>query len=136
MKQVQMYVNGHTLKTNPGPAGSGVVLSCEDSTKEDYKAIGNETNNRAELEAVIFGLSLLNQPCTVTVYSCSQWLVKCGSDEWSKSKYPELWAKVDPTQIFHVVRYKWIKKGSHELLDRASMLANEAANQSAMELSE
>jgi ribonuclease HI len=132
MKQVSMYVNGHTLKTNPGHAGSGVVLSSDSHTKEAYKAIGHGTNNQAELEAVIYGIGFLNQPCDITVYSCSQWLVNCGSGKWDKSKYLELWEQIDPELTVHTIRFEWIKKGSHNLLDRASALANEGANESAV----
>lgn len=134
MQQIAMYVNGHTLKTNPGPAGSGVVLSYEDKTKEKYFKIGHATNNQAELEGLLFGLGLLNYPCEVTVYSCSQWLVNCGNKTWQRSKYKDLWQELNNSE--HKISFEWIKKGSHELLDRASMLANEAANESALELSE
>ncbi len=133
MKAIAMYVNGHTLNNkNPGAAGSGVVLSYEDKTKEWHYKMGLTTNNHAELEGVLFGLGLLNFACEVTVYSCSQWLVNCGNKTWQRSKYKDLWQELDSLE--HKITFQWIKKGSHELLDRASALANEAANESAVEL--
>jgi ribonuclease HI len=133
MKQVSMYVNGHALK-NPGAAGSGIVLECDKQTKILSLSIGEGTNNQAELNAVIFGLMHLKQPCVVSIYSCSQWLVKCGSGEWHKSSNIPLWVDVHERSEPHTVSYHWIKKGSHELLDLASAHANEAANQSAVDM--
>lgn len=134
MKQVSMYVNGHTLKTNPGYAGSGIVLECEGQTKEAQVAIGHHTNHRAELEAVIFGLAMLRSSCNVTVYSCNTWLIKCANGIWGRNKpeYDALWVELDEGCKGHTVTFEWKKKGSHELLDRASALANEAANESAV----
>ena len=135
MKQVAMYVNGHTLDNkNPGAAGSGIVLSCDGHTKELYVPMGHTTNNHAELAAVIAGLEALTQPCTVTVYSCSQWLVRCAEGAWQRGKYLEMWQYLDELCKTHRVTFEWIKKGSRELLDRASALANEGANESAVDL--
>lgn len=135
MKQVQMYVNGHTLKTNPGYAGGGVVLECNGRTREEMIAVGIATHHQAEIEAVMLGLNLLSQACAVTVFSCNQWLVNCGSGKWSRSSRADMWDLYEIAAIEHEVTFEWIKKGGHELLDRASALANEGANESALELS-
>lgn len=115
MDKVQMYVNGHTLKTNPGHAGSGVVLNYEDTTEEGYKAIGHGTNNHAELEAVICGMDMLPPGCTVTVISCSTWLINCANGTWGRNKpeYNALWAELDKRCMVHQeVYFEWKKKGT------------------------
>lgn len=134
MKQVDIYVNGHTLDSNPGAAGSGVVLACDGHTKELYVALGHTTNNQAELAGAIAGLEALKQPCKVTVYSCSQWFVRCAEGAWQRGKYLNMWQALDDACTGHTVTFQWIKKGSHEHLDRASALANEGANESAVDL--
>jgi len=128
MKAVSMYVNGHTLHTNPGYAGGGVVLVYEGLIRDEMVAIGKATHHQAELKAVMFGLSLLKQPCVVTVFSCNQWLVNCGSGKWSRNTHADVWELYDKAVAGHKVLFEWIKKGSHELLDRACASANEAAN--------
>jgi ribonuclease HI len=134
MKQVNLYVNGHTLDTNPGPAGSGIVLSYEGITKEMYIPLGHTTNNQAELAGAIQGLESLKQPCEVTVYSCSQWFIRCAEGAWERGKYLNMWQALDDACLTHEVTFQWIRKGSHEFLDRASALANEGANESAVDL--
>lgn len=135
MKQIAMYVNGHTLQNrNPGTGGGGIVLSYGGNTKELSIPVGMTTNNKAELTAVIAGFEALTQPCAVTVYSCSQWLINCGSGVWGRNNHHPLWDALAEHTAKHTVTFQWIKKGSHELLVRASMLANEGANESAMEL--
>lgn len=135
MKAISMYVNGHTLQNrNPGTGGGGIVLSYGGATKELSVSGGMTTNNKAELTAAITGFEALTQPCVVTVYSCSQWFINCASGEWDRGNHLDLWNKLAELTTKHTVTFQWIKKGSHELLTRASMLANEAANESAMEL--
>ena len=47
---------------NPGPAGVGVVLLCGKHRKEISRPLGNSTNNRAEIQAVIDALRCLHRP--------------------------------------------------------------------------
>ena len=73
MFKVTIYTDG-ACRGNPGPAGVGAVLLCEDRKKEISKAIGHSTNNRAEIQAVIEALSALKHPekTEVTLYTDSQ----------------------------------------------------------------
>ena len=58
MYQVELYADG-ACSGNPGPAGIGVVLKSGKHRKELGTAIGEATNNIAELRAVIEGIKLL-----------------------------------------------------------------------------
>ena len=80
------------------------------------------TNNRMEMQAVIEGLKALSRPCTVTVYTDSQYVQK-GITEWIKGwkargwktaarkpvKNAELWQELDETQERHRVTWQWVK---------------------------
>ena len=82
---IKVFVDGAS-RGNPGPAGVGVVLTdCEDNLLiEDSRFLGERTNNQAEYEALIFGLSRVKEinPQSVKVFSDSELMVKQMSGEY------------------------------------------------------
>jgi ribonuclease HI len=73
MYQVDLYVDG-ACSGNPGPAGVGIILKHDGKRREFWMAIGDATNNIAEIRAVIEGIKLLKAPelTDLTVYTDSQ----------------------------------------------------------------
>ncbi len=78
MKHVDLFTDG-ACSGNPGPGGWGAILRYNGVEKELSGGEANTTNNRMELSAVIFGLKALKEPCAVTLYSDSQYLVRSRS---------------------------------------------------------
>jgi ribonuclease HI len=75
-QQVEIYTDGG-CEPNPGSGGYAVVL-LHPKTLQRKEVSGGfrlTTNNRMEIYAAIKGLELLKQPCKVTLYSDSQYLV-------------------------------------------------------------
>src|SRR5947207_8400850 len=75
MPIVEIYTDGG-CEPNPGPGGYGVVLLHPRKRAEASGGFRLTTNNRMEIFAAIAGLEMLKQPCQVTLYSDSQYLVK------------------------------------------------------------
>ena len=75
---------------NPGPGGWGAILMYNDYKKEICGGSKSTTNNIMEVSAVIEALKMLKDPCNVTVYSDSAYVVNCFNQGWI---------------------YNWIKKG-------------------------
>ena len=73
MKQIEIFTDG-ACSGNPGPGGWGAVLRYNGHEKEISGGEANTTNNRMELSAVIEALSMLKEPCKVTLYSDSQYV--------------------------------------------------------------
>jgi len=75
--ECELYVDGASLG-NPGPAGYGYVIRCEDGIHKASGHIGVTTNNVAEYRALIEGLRrCLELGCRrVRVCSDSELLVK------------------------------------------------------------
>ena len=100
------------------------------------------TNNRMELMAAISGLEALKEPCAVTLYSDSKYLVdafllgwvfswkkngwKRGKDEL---KNPDLWARLYELCEIHKVEFVWVKgHNGHDYNERCDKLATDFAD--------
>jgi len=134
-----MYTDG-ACKGNPGPGGWGALLTWGGTEKELFGGEMATTNNRMEMMAVIEGLSVLKQPCTITLYIDSQYVLK-GMTEWLKgwkargwmtaSKEPvknvDLWQRLDAlvNTAGHKIDWRWVKgHAGHPGNERADALAN------------
>nr|WP_315242482.1 ribonuclease HI [uncultured Albidiferax sp.] len=139
MNHVDMYTDG-ACKGNPGPGGWGVLLTWGGTEKEMFGGELATTNNRMEMMAVIEGLSALKQPCSITLYIDSQYVLK-GMTEWLKgwkargwltaSKEPvknvDLWQRLDAlvNTAGHKIDWRWVKgHAGHPGNERADALAN------------
>ena len=81
MKHVDIYTDG-ACSGNPGPGGWGAVLSYKGHEREMSGYFEETTNNRMEITAAIEALSALKEPCSVSLYSDSAYLVNCFENGW------------------------------------------------------
>ena len=132
MKEVDMYTDG-ACKGNPGAGGFCCILKYKDKEKLVSGGEANTTNNRMELRAVISGLEILREPCEVTVYSDSKYVVdamKLGwargwkEKGWKKSDGKtalniDLWERLLSLSEMHRLRFVWVKgHDGHEYNER------------------
>jgi ribonuclease HI len=140
MKKVTLYTDG-ACSGNPGPGGYGAILEYGDRTREISGGFQNTTNNRMEIMAVLAGLTALKEPCDVTVFSDSRYVVdaveKGWLDRWQakgwmrnnteKALNVDLWKKLLPLLKKHRVVFKWIRGHSqnpqNERCDRLAVAA-------------
>ena len=122
MKEVEIYTDG-ACSGNPGPGGYGVVLLYNSNRRELSEGFRLTTNNRMEVLAVIKGLEALKEPCRVTLYSDSKyvvdavekgWAKKWRSNNWYRTKNEkasniDLWERLLPLLEKHEVRFVWVK---------------------------
>ena len=81
LKKVNIYTDG-ACSGNPGPGGWAAILEFGPHKKEISGSMPGTTNNRMELFAAISGLGALKEPCDVTLYSDSNYLVQAFNDHW------------------------------------------------------
>lgn len=122
MKEVIIYTDG-ACSCNPGPGGWGAILIYKSTRKEISGFNPNTTNNQMELTAVINGLELLKEPCKVTLYSDSAYVVNAflqgWVDNWQKNNFRnskkkeieniELWKRLINLSCYHDITWKKVK---------------------------
>ena len=139
MKKVTIYTDG-ACRGNPGPGGYGVILAYGAARRELSGGEPLTTNNRMELRAAIEGLSALREPCEVTLYSDSRYLVDAVTLGWAeswrktawkngKAKNPDLWEQLLSLLTVHSVTFQWVRgHDGHPENERCDLLATTAAD--------
>ncbi len=143
LKRVDIYTDG-ACTGNPGPGGYGVVLLFGEKRKELSAGYRRTTNNRMEVMAAIEGLQALKYPCSVTLYTDSQYLVNTIEKNWAKGWRAKGWRKADGKPAVnvdlwiillallekHTVKFKWVR-GHAETVEneRCDRLAVAAAHE-------
>ena len=140
MKQIEIFTDG-ACRGNPGPGGWGVLLRMKGDRSTEKSLCGGaaeSTNNKMELQAAIEGLKSLKEPCEVTLFTDSKYVLQ-GITEWIKgwkakgwktaSKKPvknvEFWQQLDQEVQRHKVSWQWVKGHSgHRENEIADQLAN------------
>ncbi len=121
MKQVTIYTDG-ACSGNPGKGGWGAVLQHDGREKCLSGAVAETTNNQMELTAVIEALNALKEPCEITLYTDSTYVLD-GITKWihgwkkkgwkTASKKPvknqELWQALDTARARHTIDWQWVK---------------------------
>lgn len=121
-KKVVIYTDG-ACSGNPGAGGYGVVLIYGGTKRELSEGYRLTTNNRMEVLAVIKGLEALKEPCQVTLYSDSKyvvdaiqkgWVTKWKANGWYRNKKErasnvDLWERLLVQLEHHQVTFQWVK---------------------------
>jgi ribonuclease HI len=141
MKEVQLYTDG-ACRGNPGRGGWGAILVYGKYEKEMSGGERETTNNRMELLAAISGLEALKEPCLVTLYSDSKYVVDAFLEGWVDSwrahgwkrgrdelKNPDLWQRLFDLTQRHEVKFVWVKgHDGHAYNERCDALATSYAD--------
>jgi ribonuclease HI len=120
-KEVGIHTDGACLG-NPGPGGWAALLRYRGRERELAGGEALTTNNRMELMAAIAALETLSEPCTVVLYTDSQY-VRQGITEWlpgwirrgwrtsggAAVKNQDLWERLQAACARHCIDWRWVK---------------------------
>ena len=135
-KAVELFTDG-ACSGNPGPGGWGAILRYQGVEKELSGGEKATTNNRMELTAAIEGLAALKEPCKVTLYSDSKYLVDAitkgwvygwQQKGWKRGSDPvpntDLWQRLLQLLKIHEVELIWVRgHAGHPENERCDRLA-------------
>lgn len=142
-KHLEIFTDG-ACSGNPGPGGWGAVLRYQGIEKELSGGEASTTNNRMELTAIIEALSILKEPCDITLTTDSKyaadgitkgWAASWKRNGWKKAdKKPalnsDLWEKILELTATHNVKIVWVKgHAGHPENERCDTLATTAITQ-------
>ncbi|TXK65894.1 ribonuclease HI [Alkalisalibacterium limincola] len=142
MKSIEIHTDGACLG-NPGPGGWAALLRFNGRERELVGGELDTTNNRMEMMAAIQGLESLKEPCSVKLFTDSQYVQK-GFVEWLPGwvrrgwktsggepvKNQDLWQRLQRAAQPHQVQWQWVKGHSGDPdNERVDELARTAAEQ-------
>ncbi len=139
-KKVTIYTDGSSLG-NPGFGGWGAILDYQGKTKELSGSQKDTTNNQMELTAVIKAIEILKEPCDISLFSDSSYVVKAIGvwlDDWQKNgwknsakkpvKNRDLWERYLEVSKIHDIKANWVKAHNGEIQnERCDKLARDEA---------
>ena len=145
---VVIYTDGAARGNPDGPGGYGAVIQYTDPKgqlheKELSAGYRKTTNNRMELMAAIAALEALNRPCSVDLWSDSQYLVNAFNQNWIDGwvkknwmrgknkpvKNTDLWKRLLKAKEPHEVTFHWVRgHNGHPENERCDRLATTAAD--------
>jgi ribonuclease HI len=142
LKQVVIYSDG-ACRGNPGPGGWGALLTYGKHERELFGGEADTTNNRMELLAAIMALEGLREPCSVTLYTDSEyvrrgmteWLVGWKARGWKTAdrkpvKNADLWQRLEAACAGHRIEWRWVKGHNGDPgNERADALANKGVDE-------
>lgn len=146
MKHVIIHTDGSCLG-NPGRGGWAAILRLAGSEhrRELCGGFSLTTNNRMEITGVLEALRALTEPCTVDLYTDSQyvrnavekgWLAAWQKKNWVKAdkkpvKNVDLWKALVPLLARNAVRMHWLRGHvGHAENERCDELARACAARS------
>lgn len=100
-KNVILYTDG-ACSGNPGPGGYAAILIYKGIEKEISGGEPNTTNNKMEIMAVVKGLEMLKEPCNVTIYSDSAYVVNSIEMGWIFNWQKNNWKKKDKSSVKNI----------------------------------
>jgi ribonuclease HI len=120
-ERITIYTDG-ACSGNPGPGGWGAILIFKGTEREVSGGEALTTNNRMEMTAAIEGLNALKRPCSVDLFTDSQYVMQ-GITAWMKNwkrrgwktadnkpvKNEDLWRRLDEAAARHDVKWHWVK---------------------------
>ena len=142
LKHVEIFTDG-ACKGNPGRGGWGAILKYGKHEREMSGGYLLTTNNRMEITAVTQALSALKEPCRVTLYSDSKYVIDALSLGWAekwkqngwkrgnkeKALNPDLWDRLLNEASRHEIEYVWVKgHAGHPENERCDALAVSACD--------
>ncbi len=138
--RIAIYSDGG-CSPNPGPGGYGTVLLDRHNRREFSAGYRLTTNNRMELMGEIRGLEELTEPCALTLYSDSRYVVRGMNNGWAKRWRSKGWMRTEKEAALnsdlwdrlltlcekHEVTFEWVRghSGNPEN-ERCDRLATEA----------
>jgi ribonuclease HI len=126
LKEVFIYCDGSSLGNGQETTRAAAValLGFRGVWRAFGVYLGAATNQQAEIAAAALGLEQLREPCCVTVWSDSRYVVETMAGRFRRKSNHEWWSRLDRAADSHKISWEWLKGHAghfaQEAVDRAA----------------
>jgi ribonuclease HI len=122
-KHIELYTDG-ACSGNPGPGGWCAILHYNSHERVLSGGERKTTNNRMELTAVIEGLVALKEPCEVTVFTDSEYVIGLMAQNWKRKANRDLIYELDVLCAVHDVEFQHVRgHAGHPVNEKCDTIA-------------
>jgi ribonuclease HI len=122
MKQVAIFCDGSSLGNGQVAARAAAVALL--GYKGYWRAVGEylgvATNQQAEIAAAAVGLEALLQPCHVSVFTDSRYVVETMNGRFKRKANLPWWERLDKAAAAHKIHWEWTRGHAGHLLQEAA----------------
>ena len=122
MKQVAIFCDGSSLGNGQVAARAAAVALL--GYKGYWRAVGEylgvATNQQAEIAAAAVGLEALRQPCQVSIFTDSRYVVETMNGRFRRKANLPWWERLDKAAAAHKIRWEWTRGHAGHLLQEAA----------------
>ena len=111
LKEVVIYCDGSSLGNGQEASRAAAValLGFRGTWRAFGEYLGRATNQQAEIAAAAVGLEKLTEPCRVSLFSDSRYVVETMSGRFRRKSNHEWWTRLDKAAQPHEINWEWIK---------------------------
>src|SRR5688500_4759246 len=122
IKQVAIFCDGSSLGNGQETSRAAAValLGYKGLWKAVGEYLGRATNQQAEIAAAAVGLESLKQPCQVSVFTDSRYVVETMNGRFRRKANLPWWQRLDRAAAAHKVHWEWTRGHAGHLLQEAA----------------
>jgi ribonuclease HI len=130
LKQVAIFCDGSSLGNgrDASRAAAVALLGYKGYWRAFGEYLGTATNQQAEIAAAAVGLESLTQPCQVSVFTDSRYVVETMNGRFRKKANQSWWERLERAASAHKVNWEWTRgHAGHTLQEAADNAARRIA---------
>jgi ribonuclease HI len=122
LKQVAIFCDGSSLGNGKDASRAAAValLGYKGYWRAVGEYLGKATNQQAEIIAAAVGLESLKQPCQVSVFTDSRYVVETMNGHFRRKANLTWWERLDRAASAHKVHWEWTRGHAGHLLQEAA----------------
>jgi ribonuclease HI len=122
LKQVAIFCDGSSLGNGreASRAAAVALLGYKGYWRAVGEYLGTATNQQAEIAAAAVGLESLKQPCQVSVFTDSKYVVETMNGRFRKKANLPWWERLDRAAKAHKVHWEWTRGHAGHILQEAA----------------
>jgi ribonuclease HI len=122
LKQVAIFCDGSSLGNGQQASRAAAValLGYKGYWRAVGEFLGRATNQQAEIAAAAVGLESLKQPCSVSIFTDSRYVVETMNGRFRRKANLPWWERLDRAASAHQVHWEWTRGHAGHLLQEAA----------------